>query len=280
MQTTIAINQGPQSVFGPTFVVAGQFPDLVLTTADQARYHVHHRRLIHASANSWGGLLVTTPHPDHDTLSVPEDSQTTHIVLHTVYGLPCLHLSPTLEVAESALSALIKYGVAISKLAMPHLPLYQLILAHAPFQPLETYALAAHFGLEPVAAAASSHLLAYHPSKLSDELSVKMGPLYFKRLLDLHETRRAALKAIVMRPPARHADTETCGPESQMRLTSAWAMTAADMAWNALPNTSTHALQSAFEKAGAELSCVACKEMLRRRIAEATQEWARVQRTI
>ncbi|KAI0793662.1 hypothetical protein C8Q74DRAFT_1193839, partial [Fomes fomentarius] len=266
-----------QPTFEPAFVVAGQYPDLVLITADQARYHVHRRRLIHASANSWGGLLVTTPHPDHDTLNVAEDSQTTHIVLHTVYGLPCLHLSPTLECAESALSALIKYGVAISKLAMPCLPLYQLILAHAPLRPLDTYALAAHFGLEPVAAAASSHLLAYDLFTLSDELSVKMGPVYLKRLLDLYETRRAGLKAIVMRPPARHADTATCGPESQMQLTRAWAVAAADMAWNALPNTSTYALQSAFEKAGAKLSCVACREMLRRRIAEATQEWARVQ---
>ena len=165
-------------------------------------------------------------------VNVPEPASLLRVALHVLYGLPCVHLNASLNLIEGALDALLKYGVAIRAIAAPRFPLYDLVLARAPVQPIEVYALAGKYALEDVAVAASGHLLSYDTLTLSDELSVKMGPSYLKHLFDLHDTRRAALKNIVLKPPGGHAPTAMCDARSQQQLAAAWAHAAADIAWN------------------------------------------------
>ncbi|KAI0779893.1 hypothetical protein C8Q74DRAFT_723883 [Fomes fomentarius] len=261
------------TIFGPSFQVAGAFPNLTLVTADRAAFHAHRHLLLRVSQNAWGGLLFNP----RQSIDVPESAVEAAVALHIAYGLPCLHLFPSLDTVEKAISMLIKYGVPVRNVSLPSMPLYQLLLSHAPFHPIEAYAIAAYYDLEQPAVAVSSHLLAYDTCQLSDELTVKMGPVYFKRLFDLHQIRRDALKAIVLKSPQSHPPILTC--RDKERLTTAWAHAAAKLAWDTT-NVSTYALQSAFEKAGRGIVCGECISVLRQRIQEVMQEWSAVPRNI
>ncbi|RPD54083.1 hypothetical protein L227DRAFT_556885 [Lentinus tigrinus ALCF2SS1-6] len=263
--------------FGPAFQVDGMLPDIEFVTADHVSLYAHRNILHHVSPNVLGNLLAV----NEGRIHVPEASAAFSIALHVIYGLSCLHLPDTrLDTVESAIGVLITYGVPVQKFAAPNLPLYQLIFSHAPYRPIDAYALAAHHGLEPLAVAVSAHLLAYDTSNLTDELSLKMGPIYIKRLFDLHQTRRDALRNIMMKPPAMHAPNLVCGLEEQRQLTQVWAFAAAEMAWNMVPGTSTYMLQSTFEKVGRDMTCGECRLMLHTRIQEAIEEWSLVPRTI
>ena len=220
--------------FNPGFLCNDVPADITLIAADNVPFYAHRRVLQYASKNAFGSLLTR---PDK-SIRVPEASAVLSLALHIVYGFPCLHLVFALDTIETAANALIKYGVPLRNVAAPNSPLYQLVLSHAPYRPIDAYAFAAHYNLESLAVAVSSHLLAYNTSNLTDELSTKMGPVYLKRLFDLHETRRSALKAIVMKPPRMHRPNLACGTGEQRQLTQAWAFAAAEMAWDVQPGES------------------------------------------
>ncbi|KAI0741781.1 hypothetical protein C8Q80DRAFT_1274150 [Daedaleopsis nitida] len=257
----------------------GDLPDVILVAQDQTPLYVHSRRLLHASTNGWGGMLTSATRPI--PVDVAEDAATTQVVLHLVYGLSCLRLSPSFETTENALAALIKYGVAVCRLATLRTPLYHLVLTHAPFHPVETYALAGQYNMDAIAVATSAHLLTFDASTLSNHLVVQMGAVYLKRLLCSHESRCNALKAIVLLPPRMHRPTKTCGRRDQDALTTAWAHAVSGFAWASDPGLSTRALRSVFEKdTAAMLSCDGCRAMLEQRIQQVTMEWIAVKRTI
>ncbi|KAI0633795.1 hypothetical protein C8Q77DRAFT_1209730, partial [Trametes polyzona] len=284
-------------MFTPAFQIDGILPDLVLLSSDNVTFHTHRQRLLAASNNAFGGLLAQ----QQASLRVPQSSAVLNVVLHLIYGMSCVHFQPALETTEAAIDALVAYGVTREDLAGSR-PLHQLILSYAPYRPIEAYALAAHHNLEDTAVAVSAHLLAYDVSKLSDELTVKMGSVYFSRLYNLQRARLAALRNIVLRPPATHPLTPICNEEIQRELARAWAFASAEIVWNALPSkdpldtllsplvslsypytmtvrhysTSIGALQSAFTSAGSAISCPDCQAMLRNRIAEVTNEWSAV----
>ncbi|KAI0768792.1 hypothetical protein BD413DRAFT_493744 [Trametes elegans] len=264
------------TIFHRAFALNGTPPDTSLVSSDAIYFHVHRQQLLACSTNAFGGRLTQhTP-----ALSLPESSAALNVVLHTIYGMSCVHTGPPLEDTEAAVGALVKYGLPVAHLAAPGMPLYQLMLSYAPYRPIEAYALAGHFRLDALAAAVSSHLLAFDVSTLSDALAVKMGPVYFRRLYDLHRARLAALRTIVLRPPARHALTPGCNEEVQQEVSRAWAFASAEIVWNARPNISTYALHSAFAQAARAITCPDCKEMVNTRIQEVMNEWSAVKRTI
>ncbi|KAI0666622.1 hypothetical protein C8Q78DRAFT_1082890 [Trametes maxima] len=272
---TLATNS-TSSTFNDSFVSNGILPDLVIVSSDRIRFHVHRQLLLYVSNNAFCELLSSPTTP----LTLPEPAAVLDIFFHTIYGISCVHKQPALEYTEEALAALNKYGLSVSHYTSPSLPLYLLILSYAAHHPIETYALAGHYSLEALAVSISSHLLAYDLSKISDALAVKMGPVYFSRLYNLQRSRLAMLRNIVLRPPINHAVTPECDETRQQELTRAWAFASAEIVWSALPNTSTHALSSAFANAGSRISCVKCLEALHKRIQEVTSEWSAAKRTI
>ncbi|TFK85203.1 hypothetical protein K466DRAFT_664665 [Polyporus arcularius HHB13444] len=263
--------------FGPSFEVGGALPDIQFVTVDNGRFYAHRGLLRYVSSDAFGGLLAGRD----ESIHVPEASAIFAIALHVAYGLSCAHLTNiTLETIESAVNVLSKYGIPPQSFAAPNMPLFQLILSQASYYPIDAYALAAHYGFQDLAVAVSSHLLAYDLSGLTDELCVKMGAVHIKLLFDLHQTRRNALKNIVMNPPKMHQPHLACGTREQQDLTLAWAFAAAEMAWNAPSSTSTYMMQSTFERAATDISCGECRTMLKTRIQEAMEEWSAVPRTI
>ncbi|KAI0830633.1 hypothetical protein BC628DRAFT_1354930 [Trametes gibbosa] len=277
------------TAFPPLLPFDGFFPDMTLVSLENVHFYTHRLRLLSASPNNMNGLLFPEPQLDGDVAApstlpavyTPLSSDVLNVVLHTMYGLSCLHYFPSLETVDTALSTLAQYNISLQPLATPNQPLYQLLLSFAPFRPLEAYTCAAQYALEDAATTISSHLLAYNLAQLPDELAEKMGPLYLKRLFLLHHTRLDALRNILFKPPSPHSlPFPGCSPETQQELTRTWAHAAAQLVWNVLPSVSTSALKSLLEPVGLRIDCQLCAAALHLRVQQVEVEWSLVQRTI
>ncbi|KAG0709570.1 hypothetical protein DFH29DRAFT_992984 [Suillus ampliporus] len=259
-------------------------PDLVLLSSDSVFFYVHAHVLLGVSENRFGGLLppsskVTAGHLG-PVLVVPESSTILNIVLHAVYDMACSHYSPSFESLAEALSALASYGVSVKRHAGPSTPLHSLLLSHAPLHPLELYTLAATHDLYDLAVPTSSHLLSFSLASLTDEMADRIGAIYLKRLFFLHFGRADALKRLLLPPPHPHASTNDCDFIEQKRLTRAWALASAYLAWDARPDLSTNAIESALAPLGDQLSCELCRKTLRDRLKTLIVQWSSVKRTI
>ncbi|OBZ68199.1 hypothetical protein A0H81_11807 [Grifola frondosa] len=278
------ISVSVSTAFQPNTKIDGLLPDLVLVSSDNVFFHVNYHVLRGASENFFGALLhadlpyVDDGHPS--VTSLPESADVVNIVVHTIYSMSCTQFSPTFETIDAAVDALLKYGMPIKTYIVSGSPLFNLILAQAPYRPIDTYALVAAHDLYDLAVTISSHLLAYPLPSLTDKLSARMGPIYLKRLFFLHYGRMEALKNLVLRPPGSHSPTQICNSTQQTKLTRVWALACAQMVWDARPNLSTSAMQAALSPLEQQLSCDLCKHALFERIEELVREWSAIKRTI
>jgi hypothetical protein len=149
--------------------------------------------------------------------------------------MSCAQFSPSIDCITEAVDSLKAYGHPMQTYIAPNMPLYNLILSRSPLYPIELYALAAENDLSELAVAISSHLLAFNLSNLTDGLASKIGPIYLKRLFFLHLGRNDALKRLLLSPPALHGPTADCDFTQQKKLTRAWALATAYLAWDARP---------------------------------------------
>ncbi|PSR75020.1 hypothetical protein PHLCEN_2v9350 [Hermanssonia centrifuga] len=255
-------------------------PDLIIVSSDTVFFYVHAHQLLGVSENGFSALIPASPEPvkDKDDIGpivpVADSSQVLNIVLHTFYDMSCAHYSPAIPTLLTAVDALAKYGVPLQKYAAPNTPLYQLLLSQAPAAPMDFYSLAAQYDLYDLAVPISSHLLAYPLFNLSDEHAAKMGPLYMKKLVFLHLGRVDALKRLLLPPPQQHPATTECDFIEQKKLTRAWALASAYLAWDARADLSTSAMESALCSLNDHLSCDLCKASLRERVKQLIIQWA------
>lgn len=152
--------------------------------------------------------------------------------------MSCAHYSPPFSVLVTAVNHLQTYGISPKPIIIPSTPIYTLLLSHSPVFPLELYTLAASYDLYDLAVATSSHLLSFPLATLTDEMAEQIGPIYLKRLFFLHFGRSDALKRVLLPPPNPHAPTPWCGFDEQKKLSRAWALASAYLAWDARPGTS------------------------------------------
>lgn len=217
-------------------------PDVILLSSDSVFFYVHSHLLLGASENGFHSILPPPPSPnkDRDTIvDIPETSTTLNIILHAVYEMSCAHYSPTFLTLAAAVHRLPFYGIRPKSRINPATALYTILLSHAPLYPLELYALAATHDLYELAVATSSHLLSFPLASLSDEMAETIGPVYLKRLFFLHFGRSDALKRVLLSPPHPHAPTQWCDFTDQKKLTRAWALASAYLAWDARPGMSS-----------------------------------------
>lgn len=225
------LNASVSTAFDLALLIDGATPDLIIVTSDTVNFHVHTPSILRLSANAFYGMLLPAAH----TITVAETAAVINVVLHVLYGRSCTEYKPTFEDVDASVTALVKYGASLSDLAVSPLPLFDLLVTQALLRAIDVYALAGQNALEEVAVAASAHLNSYNPLQLTDELSVKMGTVYLKSLMDLHLYRRMALKAVVLTPPGKHPPTATCDDATQARVLTAWAVVAAQLVWTASP---------------------------------------------
>jgi hypothetical protein len=223
---------------------------MTLHSSDSVFFYVHSAALLKVSKNSFGSLIQTypiSPTSDDDVnpaILVPEDSHVLNILLHLIYMIPCSHFCPPVEIISKTVSALKRYGVSIKSFAAPDACLYNLILSRAPLHPIELYAVAAENELHDLAVAISPHLMSLDLATLTDEIVIQIGPTYLKRLFFLHLGRNEALKKLLFSPPTLHGPTPQCDFIEQRKLTRAWALAAAYLAWDARPGLSCHGVRS------------------------------------
>lgn len=193
--------------------------------------------MLSASQNSFNHLLPAESLTEdaEAIVPVPESSDVLNVVLHTIYDMSCSHYSPSIHILSASIVSLKAYGVDLSTYISPSTPLFNLLLSHSPASPLQVYALAAEHDLHQVAISASPHLLSFPLPTLTDDVAQQIGPVYLKRLFFLHLGRSDALKRLLLPPPHPHAPTPECDFTEQKKLTRAWALASAYLAWDARP---------------------------------------------
>jgi hypothetical protein len=198
---------------------------------------VHANVLLSASQTAFNHLLPAESLTEdaEAIVPVPESSEVLNILLHTIYNMTCSHYAPSLPSIAVTIKTLKSYGIPLSIYIAPPTPLFALLLSHAPAAPLEVYSLAAEHDLEHIAIAASPHLLSFPLPTLTDEMAEQMGPVYLKKLFFLHLGRSDALKRLLLPPPHPHPPTADCDFTEQKKLTRAWALASAYLAWDTRP---------------------------------------------
>jgi len=257
--------------------------DLLILSSDSVLFYVHSARLLEASGNGFNGNLPLTPTQNllsNRIIALPERASVINLLLCAVYFMPCTHYSPSFEDLSEAMAALGIYGLPIQTFLTRDSPLFDAFLIHAPTRPLDLYAFAATNRLHDLAVITSPHLLSLTLSSLTDEMAVKIGPIYLKKLFFLHLGRTDALKQLLQSPPRPHAPTSSCGFEEQRELTRAWALASAYLTWNARPHTGASTIESALRNLANHLTCEICKLSVRDRVHDLVVQWSTVKRTI
>ena len=213
--------------------------DLIILSSDSVFFYVHAHKVLALSTNGFNSLLHPQeqgqPHDAGGILPLLDDSVVVNILLHSIYNMSAAHYAPTPEAVITAVESLEKYGLSVQTYLAPASPLYMLFLGTAPQAPINFYATAGAYDLHHLIIPVSSFLLSYSLASLTDELALKMGPLYVKRLFYLHLGRVEALKHLLLPPPQSHVPTGNCDFAEQKKLTRAWALASAYLVWDMRP---------------------------------------------
>ena len=213
--------------------------DAILLSDDNVWFYVDVAKLLGSSENNFNSLLPSTSERTDDPfrylITVPQSSVVLNIILHAIYGISCAKYNPPFDAIATAISALKTYGIPLHSRLSQDTPLFSLLMSYAPVLPLELYTLAASYDLYDLAAFASNYLHSLNLSTLTDEMTLRMGPVYLKRLFFLHYGRTHALKTILLSPPHPHPQTPQCDCIDQKSLTRAWALASASLVWDARP---------------------------------------------
>ncbi|TFK67352.1 hypothetical protein BDN72DRAFT_742030, partial [Pluteus cervinus] len=256
-------------------------PNLIFSSSDCVLFYVDMDVVTKACPPAFQSAISASPVYDQmpgsmRIILIHETSPVLDVILHVLYGTSCIQHSPPFNTLVDAVDHMPFYGISPAVHITPSSHTYSALIAFAPFYPLQLYSLAGHHYLHDLAVSTSSHLLSYSLLSMSDEVAQRMGWRYLKRLFDLHADRLNALKEMLLAPPYPHAPTRECSFKDQSRLTRAWALVAAYLAWEARADLSTHSLKQAFSPLTEDLTCQLCIESLRGKIQEIVVRWVTV----
>ncbi|EDR10028.1 uncharacterized protein LACBIDRAFT_317919 [Laccaria bicolor S238N-H82] len=195
--------------------------DTIFSTDDSVLFYVNLKIIMNATAHPFRSLLgapLSDPRFRNHVISLSGSSDILNIILHMLYGTPSAQYSPTFETLVIAVDQMPAYDIQPHVHIIPPTWLYNLLVS-----------------LDDLAVNASSHLLSYSISTLSDELAERMGAVYLKRLLLLHLECFNTLKKILLRPLNPHPPTKDCDFHDQKRLSQVWALAIAYVAFDAKP---------------------------------------------
>lgn len=228
--------------------------DLIIASNDDVYFYAHTGFVAQVSPITLEHLLsYAIPGMKERVVPLPVSAPVLNIILHAIYKSSCELNAPTCEELIEAVDALALLGLPLKSLILPDTPLYDTLISHAPRRPLDIYALAAHHNLFDLAQYASSHLLVFPLSSITDELSTRIGPRYLRRIFLLQMSRTAALKELVMSVPIEfHSPTRACSVIEQQKqaLIRAWAMGAPAFAWDKLPGKDSEFIRSYTSSCG------------------------------
>ncbi|KAK0186705.1 hypothetical protein F5146DRAFT_140635 [Armillaria mellea] len=263
--------------FNTTFNYHNYLPDTQLVSSDSVLFEVRYREIVTASTNAFNKFL------DYHVprVSIPETSEMLNIILHAIHRISCFQFRHSIDTLMAAVNLFPKYGLEPKNFVSPSSPLFKDIRYKMPLSPLKVYVVASCHDLTDLAAAASSHLLSFKITTMSNEMTQLMNPIYLKRLFDLQTTRINTLKRALSIPPAHHPATPACDFIAQRSLTRAWAFCAAYLVCSVDAGTTTSRIENVFQAlADRYISCDECKGCLKARLKSIILEWSELKRTI
>lgn len=173
------------TAFNPSAKLLPDPTDLILTSADMIFFYVHSEHLLSASSNSFNAHLPAQ-FSSQPIIRLPEPASVLNVVLHAAYSIPVTAYGPSLDEITAAVDAMANYGFDVKRYVAPGTEIAEFLLALAPLQPLNVYALASRHGLTDLAQRASPHLLSFSLTNISDEMAERTGAIPLKKLFFLH----------------------------------------------------------------------------------------------
>ena len=201
---------------------------------DSVLFYINSDELASASSTAFRAQISKPSHLD-EVVDIPDNSDVLSIIFCVLYDVPCEGPSPSFNDLEKAIDRMTAYGVIPKAHILPSTHIHALLLSCASEEPLMLYTLAAHYVLDDLAASASAHLLSLSLYNITGDISMRMGPIYLKRLTNLHMQRTELLKRLLIQPPDTHRPIRTCGYAEQKKVLGKWMMVAASLSWLAGP---------------------------------------------
>jgi hypothetical protein len=146
--------------------------------------------------------------------------------------------------------------------------------------PLQIYALAAAHSLEPLAIRVSTAVLSVPLTDIDPASASAMGAVYLLRLARLHQSRKDALKGLMLVAPKEHEDTPGCGRDERRSVMRAWALAAAYLAWEVVPNADQDWIMKGLSPLLGHVTCNLCERSLQMRMQTVLESWSKVKATI
>ncbi|KAH9481097.1 hypothetical protein JR316_0005616 [Psilocybe cubensis] len=258
-------------------------PDTTFSAGDGVIFCVYSKIILAVCPTAFSSVIgdpLSHPRFRTETILLDAPSAEVNIIFHALYGTSPASNRPDFETLVRAVDRMPTYSLSPKALIRPSGSLYELLLFYAPLHPVDAYALAAHHELHPLAVSVSPHLLSIKIQSISDEAAERMGAIYFKKLLELHLGRFAALKGILLRPPHPHPASKTCSFDDQRKNIRAWALASASLVWDAGPDLSSQMIRNALNPTTENLTCEMCLQTLKDKIKDVVVQWSSVRRTI
>jgi hypothetical protein len=203
-------------------------------------------------------------------------SEELNIIIHALYDMSLDAYRPSPDTVAAAVDHMPGLGITVKQVIYPGCALYRHILSFAPLQPIDVYALAAHHDIHALAVQASSYLLNLDIQAVSEDTSVRMGPLYLLKLIRLHAIRFEALKAelLVALPTHAPARVDTCSFGQQQQTKQIWALFCAEPMWHTRQiDLAVQAMEGTLHPMLEALTCTECELTLRKMVARVRSQW-------
>ncbi|KAF7797131.1 hypothetical protein EIP86_008323 [Pleurotus ostreatoroseus] len=234
------------TAFGPTWEHDGALPDIFILSSDAVYFSVHSQRVYLASANRFEGRIPEQRGPRAITsntgpivVALPEPAVVVQIMLYAIYGTSYGNQQPGFDAIAQTVEAMKKYWIHLHAYLQKGAPLFALYLGQAPLRPLEAFTIAAENELEALAVDVSPYVMPINPEDIPDDLAIRMGPLYLKRLWGLRCTRRETMRNIAKTGPYPHAPSRRCSQADRLGLTRAWSLAGGQLIWDFRPGMPT-----------------------------------------
>ncbi|KAK1233031.1 hypothetical protein PQX77_003834 [Marasmius sp. AFHP31] len=275
------------STFGPMISGSSRPPvDMLLLSGDSVMFYTDEKTLLDASKNSFKHLLPFTSKEFSQRVLFLRDISSSELeimlrAIHDVSSGPSQSLiSIDVQTLIRAIDHLPEYGISPVACITPKTHLYRLLLSCAPLHPLEIYAQAAHHGLGSLAVTVSSHTLVVELAQVTDELSMRMGPVYALRLFQLHTGRVEILKKLLSRDLGLHNPTAGCTFDGQRVLKAKWNLGIANMFNEIKPGTTTSTIRETMMSHTAGIECRECNNLRDCCLRDVINDWTMTSRTI
>ncbi|KAJ3555400.1 hypothetical protein NP233_g12218 [Leucocoprinus birnbaumii] len=281
-----------------------EISDTVLISSDSVLFYVHSSNISRTQPNAFRrlvGVPLTDAACRDRIIKIDEGSDVVAVMLHALYDRSC-YPTPSFESIVAAVDKMRMYEISPTVQLTSTSHLYKLILSFAPVKPLEVFALAGFHRLDGMAVEASTHLISYPLSAITDAMAARIGTTYLLRLFQWRLHRTSEMKRIFLTPLFPHPPTRGCSFEGQRITSQLWAEVSANFGYEDhtgsttamlsfpdkrakltncdYPDITLSFLRSLLQPRLQQIDCELCRDVIENKMRNIIVEWNAVPRTI